>query len=44
MKHLQRKDLLLLTNKLIEEEPDPRNTKEHYVSLLKKKNRKSVKQ
>ena len=44
MKHLKRKDLLLLVNKLIEEVPDPCNTKEHYVSFIRKKNRKSVKQ
>ena len=44
MKLLKRKDLLLLANKRIEKTPDPRNAKEHYESLLKKKNRKSVKQ
>ena len=37
-------DLLLLANKLIEKIPDPRNAKERYQSLIKKKNRKSVKQ
>ena len=30
MKRLKRKDLLLLTNKLIEKVPDHRNAKEHY--------------
>ena len=30
MKHLKRKDLLLLVNKLIEKVPDRRNAKEHY--------------
>ena len=44
MKLLKRKDLLLLANKLIEKVPDPRNAKEHYESLLKKKNKKLVKQ
>ena len=44
MKHLKRKDLLLLANKLIEKVPDPHNTKEHHESFLRKKNRKSVKQ
>ena len=36
--------MLLLANKLIEKIPDPRNAKERYQSLIKKKNRKSVKQ
>ena len=44
MKHLKRKDLLLLANKLTEEIPDLHNAKEHYQSFLKKKSRKSVKQ
>ena len=44
MKRLKRKDLLLLTNKLIEKVPDRRNAKEHYESFLSKKNKKSVKQ
>ena len=44
MKHLKRKGLLLLANKLIEKVPDPRNAKEHYESFLRKKNRKSTKQ
>ena len=30
MKHLKRKNLLLLANKLIEKLPDPGNAKEHY--------------
>ena len=30
IKHLKKKDLLLLANKLIEKIPDPRNAKEHY--------------
>ena len=33
----------MLPSKLIEEVPDPGNAKEHYESLKKKKNRKSVK-
>ena len=41
MKRLERKDLLLLANKLIEKVPDTRNAKEHYESFLRKKNRKS---
>ena len=44
MKRLKRKYLLLHANKLIEKIPDPRNTKEHYQSFLRKTNRKSVKQ
>ena len=44
MKRLKRKDLLLLANKLIEKITDPRNAKEHHQSLLRKKNKKSVKQ
>ena len=42
-KRLKKKDLLLLTNKLIEKVPDPGSAKEHYKSFLRKKNRKSVK-
>ena len=38
-KHLKRKDLLLLANKLIEKVPDPRNAKERYESFLRKKSR-----
>ena len=30
MKHLKKKDLLLLGSKLIEKIPDPRNAKDHY--------------
>ena len=44
MKRLKRRDLLLFTNNLIEKIPDPRISKEHYQSLIKKKNTKSVKQ
>ena len=44
MKHLTKKDLLSLPNKLIKNIPDPRNAKEHYQSFIIKKNRKSVKQ
>ena len=47
MKRLKRKDLLLLTFKLTEKIPDLSNEhyqSEHYQSLLKKKNRKSVKE
>ena len=44
MKRLKRRDLLLLANKLIEKVPDPRSTKDHYESFLRKQNRKSVKQ
>ena len=42
MKCLKRKDLLLLTNKLIEKVPDPCNAKEHYTSFSREKNKKSV--
>ena len=44
VKHLKRKDLLLLASKLIEKITDPHNAKEYYESFLKKKNRKSGKQ
>ena len=44
MKRFKIKDLILLANKLIEKVPDPRNTKEHYESFLRKKNKKSVRQ
>ena len=44
MKHLTKKDLLSLANKLIRNIPDPRNATEHYQSLLINKNRKSLKQ
>ena len=36
--------MLLLTTKLIEKIPNPRNAKEHYQSFIRKKNAKSVKQ
>ena len=44
MKHLKRKDLLVLANKLIRKVPDPCNTKEHCESFLRKKNKASVRQ
>ena len=40
----KKKDLLLLANKLIEKVPDPRNAKQYFESVLRKKKRKSVKQ
>ena len=40
----EKTDLLLLTTKLIEKIPNPRNAKEHYQSFIRKKNTKSVKQ
>ena len=43
MKHLKKKDLLLLAKKLIEKIPDPHNAKENYHSLIRKRNRKSAK-
>ena len=36
-KTLESKDLLFLANRLIEKVPDPRNTKEHYQSFIRKK-------
>ena len=39
-----KKDLLLLANKLNQNIPDPCNAKEHYQSFPVKKNRKQVKQ
>ena len=44
IKRLQKKNLLLLANKLTGKIPDPHNTKEHYQSFIRKKNTKSVKQ
>ena len=44
IKLLNKKNLLLLTNKLIKNIHDPRNAKEQYQSFIIKKNRKSVKQ
>ena len=44
MKRLKRKGFLLLSSKLIEKTPDPRNAKEHYQSFIKEENTKSVKQ
>ena len=43
MKRLKKKNLLLLSNKLVEKLTDPQNAKEHYQSFLRKKNIKSVK-
>ena len=43
MKHQKKKDLLLLSTKIIEKVPDPSNAKEHYQSYSKKKNPKLVK-
>ena len=41
MKHLKKKkDFLLLANKLMEKIPNPHNAKEHYLSFIRKKNRK----
>ena len=37
MKCLNKKDLLLLANKLIEKIPDPHNAKKHYQSFIRKK-------
>ena len=39
----KKKDLLLLVTKLIEKIPNPCNAKEHYQSLIRNKNTKSVK-
>ena len=41
---LEKKDWLLLGNKLIEIIPDPCKAKEHYQSFIINKNRKSAKQ
>ena len=38
MKHLNKKYLLLLANKLTKNIPNSRNTKEHYQSFITKKN------
>ena len=43
MKHLTKKYLLSLANKLIRNIPDPRDAKEHYQSFIIQKNRKSIK-
>ena len=40
----EKKGFLFLTNKLIENTPDPCNAKEQYQSFLRKENEKSVKQ
>ena len=44
MKCLKKKDLLLLGNKLVKKIPDPHYAKEHYQSIIRKKNTKSEKQ
>ena len=45
MKHLRKKkDLLFLANKLMETIPDPRNAKQHYLSFIRRENRKLIKQ
>ena len=44
MKRLNKKDLLLLANKLLKNIPDASNAKEHYQSFIIRKHRKSVKQ
>ena len=44
MKHLKKRDLLLLANKLTEKIPDPCNAKEYDQSFIRKENTKSVKQ
>ena len=41
---LEKKNLLLLANKLIEKALDTCNAKKHYQSFMRKKNTKSVKQ
>ena len=43
MKRLNKKDLLLLAEKLIKNIPDPPNAKEHYKPFTIKENRKSIK-
>ena len=42
MKHLKRKDLLLLPNKLLQIVPDLFNPEENHVSFLRKNNKISV--
>ena len=44
MKRLKRKDLSLLTTKLIEKIADRNNAEEHYQTFLRNKNTKLVKQ
>ena len=44
MRYLNKRDLLLLANKLIKNIPDPRNAKECYQSFIRKTTRKLVKQ
>ena len=43
MKRLNKKDLLLLANKLMKKIPDPHNAKKHYQSFIRKKNKKTSK-
>ena len=43
-KKKKKKDLLLITNKLIEKIPDLCDAKEHYQSFIRKKNTNSIKQ
>ena len=43
-KKKEKRNLLLLANKLIEKIPDPCKAKEHYQLFIRKKNTKSVKQ
>ena len=40
MKRLKKKDLSLLANKLIKKIPDSHNAKEHYQSIIRKRNTK----
>ena len=44
MKRLNKKDLLLIANKLIKNIPDSCNAKEHYQLFIIKKSRESIKQ
>ena len=44
LKKKKKKDLLLITNKLIEKIPDLCDAKEHYQSFIRKKNTNSIKQ
>ena len=44
MKHHKKNDLLLLATKLIKKIPEASNAKEYYISFLKNKNKKFVKQ
>ena len=44
MKHLKKKNIFLLSNKLIENIPDPHDGKQQYQPFILMKNRKSVQQ